>query len=278
MPPLHRFPQRDEAEGLLPVLLCLGGHDPSGGAGLVADVQTATALGVHPLSVVTALTVQDSRDAALVRAVPAPLVAAALRRLDADIPARAVKVGLLASPALARTFCRWWRARRPSLPVVLDPVLRASGGRRLWSVAGDPVAALRDCLPSVTLLTPNHEELVALTPEVAGDEEEEARARRLCALGAGAVLVTGGDRPTPAVESTLYDAGGRRGHWASPRLPGSFHGSGCTLAAAVASFLALGYDLRGAVDEAQRFTAAALAAARPLGRGAAIPWRGGPWR
>lgn len=271
------FTLPSRAEGLPPVLLCLGGHDPSGGAGIVADVQTATALGVHPLSVVTALTVQDSRNAVLVRAVPAALVAAALRRLDADMPVRAVKVGLLASPAAARAFRLWWRARRPRLPVVLDPVLRASGGRVLWTGTGDPLAALRDCLPSTLLLTPNHDELVALTPEIAGDDDE-ARARRLCSLGAGAVLVTGGDQPTPEVESSLYDAGGRRGFWRSLRLAGAFHGSGCTLASAVASFLAHGYDLRAAVDEALRFSAVALASAWPLGRGGAIPQRGGPWR
>jgi hydroxymethylpyrimidine/phosphomethylpyrimidine kinase len=277
MPDPSRFLRRSAAEDLPPVLLCLGGHDPSGGAGLVADVQTATALGVHPVSVVTALTVQDSRNAASVRPVPAPLVLDAMRRLDDDFPLCGLKVGLLASPALARALLRWWRARRPRLPVILDPVLRASGGRVLWSGAGDPVAALRGCLPAVTLLTPNHEELLALTPEVAGDDDEQ-RARRLCALGAGAVLVTGGDRPTPAVESALYDATGRRAVWSIPRLEGSFHGSGCTLAAATASFLALGYDIRGAVDEAQRFTAAALAGAWPLGRGAAVPRRWGPWR
>jgi hydroxymethylpyrimidine/phosphomethylpyrimidine kinase len=276
---MHALPSdhRCRADERPPVLLCVGGHDPSGGAGIVADVQTATALGVHPTSVPTAFTVQDTRNAALVRPLPVAVVEAALDALDADLPARAAKVGLLASPALARAFTRWWRARPSRLPVVLDPVLVASGGRRLWIEGSDPVAALRACLPTVTLLTPNHGELVALTPEVTGDDEE-SRARRLCALGARAVLVTGGDRPTPAVESTLYDADGRRARWISPRLPGTFHGSGCTLATAVAACLALGYGLRAAVDEGERFTATALAGAWTLGRGGAIPRRSGPWR
>lgn len=257
-------------------MLCVGGHDPSGGAGIVADVQTATALGVHPLTVISALTVQDSRNAVRVRSVPAPLFFTALTHVTADIKPRIVKVGLLGSEPLVHQFTRWRNICAPRLPVIIDPILWASGGKHLWTGRGDPVEALKALLPGSFLVTPNRVELRALTPDVTSDDDE-ARARRLCELGVMNVLVTGGDLPGYEVRSALYDHRGCLQQWGHPRLPGSFHGSGCTLATAIGACLALGHDLRSAIGEAERFTASALASAQPLGHGAAIPWRVGRW-
>lgn len=242
-----------------PTLLCLSGHDPGGGAGVQADIETAVALGVHALTVVTALTVQDSSDVREVEPVPADLIARQLDVMLADFRIDAVKLGLLGGAGqLAVIRAALDRLR---VPVVLDPVLRAGGGSDL--VAADfPAALLRELAPAVTVMTPN-----------AAEARRLGGAEAVLAAGAEHVLVTGGDEPGERVVNVHHRRGAppQRHEW--PRLPGPFHGAGCTLASAVAAKLARGLAVEAALTEAQAWTHASLARGFAPGRGRPIPGR-----
>lgn len=252
------------AEG--PVVLCLSGHDPTGGAGVQADAESVAALGGHAVTVVTAHTVQDSNDVRCVVAADPVLLAAQCERLLADFAIGAVKIGLLADaaqPALIAGI-----ARRTKAPLVLDPVLRAGGGAEL--ATAPLVAALRrELFPLTEVLTPNALEARRL----AGDHDLDRCGAALLAHGCRNVFITGGDEPGDAVVNRWYAPGRSVRRYAWPRLPGGFHGAGCTLAAAIAALLAVGAPVAQALEDAQAFTHRALAAARPLGRGRRLPWR-----
>ncbi|MFI4967924.1 MAG: hydroxymethylpyrimidine/phosphomethylpyrimidine kinase [Gammaproteobacteria bacterium] len=251
-----------------PVLLIIAGNDPSGGAGLAADIQAATALGVHPAPVVAALTVQDTRDVNRLAAMDPGLVSDQAARVFEDMPVAAVKLGLLASADIGRAVAALLR-RHPGLPLVVDPVLRASGGSEL---AEDELLRvyLEELFPLATLVTPNAAESRRLAP-TARDAATQARA--LLDTGAAHVLVKGADEATPEVHNTLYSSDGRREESTWPRLPGVYHGSGCTLASAAAALLARGETPQAAVREAQRYTWEALKRGWQLGHGQAIPNR-----
>jgi hydroxymethylpyrimidine/phosphomethylpyrimidine kinase len=251
-----------------PVVLIIAGNDPTGGAGIAADIQAITALGAHPAPVVSALTVQDTVDAQAVQPVDPAFVVAQAEAVLADLPVAAVKLGLLGSAELGRAVADLL-ARHPGLPVVCDPVLHAAGGAALAEERLVDVY-LERFVARATLLTPNALESRRLAPEAA---DPEARARALLARGARAVLIKGGDEPTATVINALHVAGGTVERWEWPRLPGGFHGSGCTLASAIAARLALGDALLPAVASAQRATQAWLEAGWALGRGQRIPAR-----
>jgi hydroxymethylpyrimidine/phosphomethylpyrimidine kinase len=266
-----------------PVVLVFAGSDPTCGAGLQADLLTLAALGCHPLTVVTALTVQDSTRVAAFDAVPPQRVADQARRLLDDLPVRALKVGMTASAANVEVIGTI-AAEHPELPLVLDPVLAAGAGDAL--AADDIVPAMRALLlPRTLVATPNSIEARRLAL-VAGDAPLDACAQALLACGCAHVLVTGTHEESADVVNTLYGrphtTGNapavrvRRDTW--PRLPGSYHGSGCTLAAALAAHLARGRDVADAAFAAQRYTWSALAAGFRLGRGQAFPDRLAPVR
>ncbi len=252
--------------------LFIGGHDPSGGAGLTADIQTASALGVHPLTLVTALTIQDTENAERVEPVDPDWLECAFRKVVADIHPASIKVGLWGSPAVGERLATLLAGTTP-VPVVVDPVWKASGGFQLAQDGWAEIVRSR-LLPVTNLLTPNRIELAALAP--AASTADEA-ARELLSLGAGAILVTGGDQDPhlPYVTSTLYLPDGSLERWNDIRLPAAFHGSGCTLAAACACYLARGYPVKMAVRAGLRWTHLALVKARAVGRGGRIPFRGG---
>lgn len=261
-------PRTDRLISMKPVVLVFSGHDPSGGAGQIADVQAITAAGAHPAVVITALTEQDTGNAYAVHPVEAAHVRDAARRVLDDCPIAAVKIGLLPQPDVALAVTELIRGL--NCPVVLDPVLVASGGADLADAALVPV--LRDTLmPLTTVVTPNAPEAVALT----GESGAEPAAMALLDLGAQWALVTGGDTDDDPLANVL--AGPREQpmivtrHW--PRRPGRFHGTGCTLAASLAANLALGRSLPQASDDAQRYVDQALARAFTPGRGQAIPAR-----
>ncbi len=253
-----------------PCVLSFAASDPTGGAGVQADLLTLAALGCHPLSVVTALTVQDTQGVQSVQPVAAAQVAAQADCLLADIAVAAFKLGVLGSEenivAIAERL-----ARHPRTPVVLDPVLASGRGDPLASEA--MLEALRKrLLPRATLVTPNSIEARRLAGE-AEDAPLEACARRLIEFGCANVLITGTHEAGSEVINTLYDARGvvRADRW--QRLPGSYHGSGCTLASAIAARLAHGRSLAQAVREAEEYTWHALAAGFKPGGGQFIPDR-----
>jgi hydroxymethylpyrimidine/phosphomethylpyrimidine kinase len=257
-----------------PIVLAFSASDPSGGAGLQADVLTLASLGCHPLSVVTALTVQDTVGVEDVMPIDAEWIADQARCILEDMPVSVFKIGLLGSveaiAAIAEVVSDY-----PEVPLVLDPVLASGRGDEL---AGDDIiVAMRELLiPQTTLITPNSLEARRLAQEDADDADYPALeecARRLLGLGAEFVLITGTHENTPEVVNTLYSRDGVVRSDAWQRLPGSFHGSGCTLAAAIAATIANGLDVAEAVRDAQEYTWQALRSAYRPGMGQHIPDR-----
>lgn len=249
-----------------PVVLCLSGHDPGGGAGIQADIETIAALGGHAAAVITAQTVQDTHDVARVVAADSELLLAQVETLLHDLRPRAVKVGLLVDPAQVGIVAGILRRLR--VPAVLDPVLRAGGGSELTGPG--LVERLREALPLVTVLTPNAAEARRLAPD-AGSLDDCGE--RLVALGAQHVLVTGGDEPGDPVVNLWCQRGRPVRRYAWPRLAGRFHGAGCTLAAATAALLARGLSASAAIEDAQAYTHACLARSFGPGTGRRVPGR-----
>jgi len=253
---------------LRPAVLFLSGHDPGGGAGIQADLETAAALGGHGLSLITAHTVQDTRDVVAVRAPDLALLREQAALLLADVPVKAIKVGLLGAPEQVPFIVEL--IERTGAPAVVDPVLRAGGGAELAS--GALVEALKRALPRIEVLTPNAAEARRLVPQA---RDLDAAGAALVALGAKHVLITGGDEPGEAVVNRWYRRDGAPRAFSWPRLPGPFHGAGCTLAAAVATLLAQGSSVGAALADAQAFTQRALERGFAPGRGRRIPDRSG---
>lgn len=250
-----------------PLVLCCSGHDPTGGAGIQADIEACAANSTRALTLVTALTVQDSSNVQAVQAVSAALLEQAAALLLADAHPTAMKLGLIASVEQLEVLAQI--ARKLACPLVMDPILRAGGGMSL-ATAELMAGFQRSLFPLVDLLTPNAAEARALT----GRQMLADAARALLDLGVGQVLITGGDEQTEAVSNCFAVQGGgspRLFHW--PRLPGGFHGAGCTLAAAIAAHLARGFSMEDAVMNGQTYTQFALSRAETVGRGRRLPRR-----
>jgi hydroxymethylpyrimidine/phosphomethylpyrimidine kinase len=239
-----------------PMVLAFAASDPTGGAGLQADVLTLAARGCHALSVLTALTVQDTRGVESLHAVEAAQVAAQARCLLADFEVAAFKLGVLGSAANAGAIASLLKAQRGQ-PVVLDPVLASGRGDPLASV--DSLSVL---FPLTSVATPNTLEAQRLGGVGA-----------MLEAGCRYVLLTGTHAEGADVVNQLYDASGlvREDRW--PRLQGEYHGSGCTLASALAAALARGLAMPEAVRDAQDYTWHALRAGFRPGAGQFIPQR-----
>jgi hydroxymethylpyrimidine/phosphomethylpyrimidine kinase len=242
-------------------VLIVAGSDSGGGAGIQADLKTVLALGAHGMTAVTALTAQDTLGVHGVHPVPAPFVRQQMEVVLADLGADAVKTGMLGSANVIETVADVLRGR--GLPLVLDPVMVAKGGARLL----DPAAldALRALIPLATLLTPNIPEAEALLDHPIHDPAEAAVA--LLALGAQAVLLKGGHAEGPVVRDVLATAAGLV-VLDMPRIDTRHtHGTGCTLASAVAAGLSQGMPLEQAVRRARDYVQAAIMAAPGFGAG-----------
>ncbi len=250
-----------------PLVLCLSGLDPSGGAGVQADIESVTALGGHALGVVTALTAQDTSNVTRVVATDPALLQQQLELLLLDSPPQAIKLGLLGGAEQVPVILE--AIRRCRVPVVCDPVLRAGGGTLLH---GDAAAqALRsELFGAVTVLTPNAAEARRLCPERA---DLDACGAGLLEAGCAHVLITGGDEPGASVVNTWYAPGQAPHRYTWPRLPETFHGAGCTLAAAIAALLARGLPVGAALQQAQEWTQGTLRQALRVGQGRRIPGR-----
>jgi hydroxymethylpyrimidine/phosphomethylpyrimidine kinase len=235
-------------------------------------VLTLASMGCHPLSVITAITVQDSSGVEGVLPIDAEWVSDQARAILEDIPVAAFKIGVLGSAenvaAVAEIVADY-----PEIPLVLDPVLASGRGDEF--AGEETLAAIREMLiPQCTIITPNTPELRRLALE---DDDNETRieklALRIIEMGAEFVLVTGTHEATPDVINSLYFDKGllRSDNW--QRLPGSFHGSGCTLASALAATVARGLDISEAVREAQEYTWQTLKFGYRPGMGQFIPDR-----
>lgn len=257
-----------------PTVLVFAATDPSGGAGVQADILTLSSMGCHPLSVVTAITIQDSMGVEDMMPIDAEWVADQARCLLEDVAVTAFKIGVVGSveaiAAIAEVVSDY-----PDIPLVLDPVL--SSGRGDEMASEDVIAAMRELLiPQTTILTPNSHEARRLAQEDGDDSDDyslEESANRLLQLGPEYVLITGAHENTAQVVNTLYGERGvvRTDSW--QRLPGSYHGSGCTLASAIAATLANGLDVPEAVRDAQEYTWQTLKHAYRAGMGQLIPDR-----
>ncbi len=250
-----------------PVVLTIAGHDPTGGAGIQADMEAIAANGCHAASAVTCLTVQDTRNVQRLVPVDGDLLEQQIRVLLDDLPVAVIKIGLIGDAAITRRLGRLL-GDLPLLPVVLDPILAAGGGSELGSK--ELQAAIREqLLPNTTLLTPNSVEARRL----GGSNELEASARQLLRLGCTNVLITGTHEQGDEVINRLYTDNEEEISWSWPRLNGSYHGSGCTLAAAIAAQLAHGLPIHQAVEKGQAYTWQSLVHAYRPGRGQTLPDR-----
>ena len=239
---------------LPPVVLVLAGHDPSGGAGLVADSEAIAACGGWAVTIPTALTVQNCHN--VTRVIPVdPTVMRQMAEVLSEMQVAAIKIGLLADEATLRAAEQIIR-RFPGVPVVADPVFKAGGGTELSTPALRQLFIDR-LLPLVDILTPNRAELSQLAPDIVTPFDDTARAVTLMSQGCQSILVTATDDPLPSndqqVVHTLHSPEATR-QWQWPRLPERFHGSGCTLSSAIAARLAVGERLLTACEQAQHFT------------------------
>lgn len=251
-----------------PKVLCFSGLDPSGGAGIQADIEALFSVGCHCLPVITTLTVQDTRNVMSAQPVEPALLIQQARAVLEDISVQAVKIGLLGSIGTIEVIHTILKDY-PKLPVVLDPILWAGGGYEFSP--DDIAAALKSLLvPLSTVLTPNTLELRALTR---GADTLDAGASALLDMGCAHVLSTGTHAETDKVVNTLYTPHQSPQNFEWPRLPNEYHGSGCTLAASLAAYLAHGFEIAEAARRAQQFTWDALNAGDRPGFGQWLPNR-----
>ena len=256
-----------------PLVLSFAASDPTGGAGIQADILTLASMGCHPLSVITALTVQDTAGVDEVLVIDSDWVADQARILLEDMPVAAFKMGMLGSVETIAVIAEIL-SDYPEIPVILDPVLTSGRGDEF--ATDDMIAAMRELIiPQTTIITPNSNEARRLALFDSEDEDISLPdcAARLIEMGCEYVLITGTHENTPRVLNGLFNSDGMMQTDAWDRLPGSYHGSGCTLASAIAATLAYGQEMPQAVREAQEYTYEALKAAFRPGMGQYIPER-----
>lgn len=265
-----------------PCVLVFAGHDPSGGAGIQADIEAIAAQGAHALTIITALTVQDNNQVRAVYPVDTHILCEQFEILLAQVPIAAVKVGIVGSfenaTCIAECIARL-RTLSPNLPVVVDPVLGSGRGNAL--AIHDAVRAVQPVLACASLLTPNLPELGRLleASQCEQSASDEMRAHYLCEQFACDVLLKGGHATGSEVSNHWMawcaekQTVNSTKSWSWPRQAGEFHGSGCTLAAAIAAQLALGHTPEVSVMNAQTYVQQCLGAAYQIAPGQSIPSR-----
>lgn len=250
----------------------MSGLDPSGGAGIQADIQAITSLGGHPLPVLTCLTVQDTSNVYGAEAVNPDLIRQQLQCLANDVPIHAIKTGALGNAAVVDVLVDFLNTQ-PDLPLIVDPVIKAAGGGDLADDA--LVQAMKQALfPRAEMITPNGIELAQL-----GDSEDPAQAaQKLLNAGCVSVLATGGHGSGIHIINTLYSHEPEPTHWEVERIGrNEYHGTGCTLAAAIAAGRACGLSQRAAISQAQNYVHRTLLHALSVGKGQRVPDRGIMW-
>ncbi len=262
--------QETRQEGQAPRgrVLSIAGSDSGGGAGVQADIKTVTALGGYAATAITAVTVQNTRGVSDVHHVPPGVIAAQIDAVLSDIGADAIKIGMLATTAVVSTVAEALDAAGWPAPVILDPVMIAKGGAPLLADAAVDALA-RELLPRAALITPNAPEAERITGvAIGGPEDLVAAGAALIEMGAQAALVKGGHLSGAHVTDVLVRRAGAPVVWRSARIDTRHtHGTGCTLASAIAAHVAQGCDLEQAVGLARAYVHAAIAHAPGLGAG-----------
>ncbi len=251
-----------------PIVLSFSGHDPCGGAGIQADIESANNLGVKICTVITALTVQDSIGVKRIESVDATLVSEQAKAILEDMPIAAFKLGMLGSIENIEAIHEILHAYR-DIPVVVDPIIKAGDGTLLSDE--QMTLAYSDLIfPLTTIATPNSHEALKLATE---SDSLFACAQELMDDGCEYVLITGTHETTPDIINSLYYQHKKLKDFHWPRLLHEYHGSGCTLAAAIAALLAKGEPVLDAVTQAQDFTWNSLDQGMQLGMGQFHPNR-----
>jgi hydroxymethylpyrimidine/phosphomethylpyrimidine kinase len=248
-------------------VLIIAGSDSGGGAGIQADIKTVTALGGYAATAVTAVTVQNTLGVTGIHAVPVQTVVAQIRAVLGDIGADVVKTGMLASGELIDTVFSLIKREASKLPLVVDPVMVAKGGAPLLDK--DALHAMKSRLISLaTLVTPNLPEAEALTGrKIATPQAMREAAKALLELGPKAVLLKGGHLPGETIVDVFADAGGTR-EWSATRIDTRHtHGTGCTLASAIATGLAQGLSAIDSISRARAYVRRAIETAPGFGEG-----------
>jgi hydroxymethylpyrimidine/phosphomethylpyrimidine kinase len=248
-------------------VLIVAGSDSGGGAGIQADIKTVSMLDAYAATAITALTAQNTEGVFGVLPIPPEFVRRQIEVVLDDIGADAIKTGMLHDAAVIETIAAVLQDRATAIPLVVDPVMVAKGGARLIDPAA--VEALKELLIArAEIVTPNLPEAEILCGATIGNlAQMRAAGETLLALGCRAVLVKGGHLSGETVSDVLVTAGGAR-VWESPRIATRHtHGTGCTLASAIAASLAQGQDIENAVDRARTYVQRAIAGAPGLGRG-----------
>ncbi len=252
----------------VPVVMAFSGNDPTGGAGIQADIEAIASMGCHTAPVITCLTVQDTHNVKEIVVCDPQLIIRQAETILADMPVAAIKIGLLGSTRMAIELSQLLK-KHPNIPVILDPILSAGGGKNLAN--RDLIKAIKTfLLPLTTILTPNTVEARTLTnTEFTLDECGIALLNQGCEW----VLITGTHDDAKAVTNRLYGNKQLLESYDWPRLQGSYHGSGCTLAAAIAGSLAQGNTPSSALHEAQRYAWETLHQGYRIGTGQFLPNR-----
>ena len=257
-----------QQQSSVPVVMVFSGNDPSGGAGIQADIEALISHGCHAAPVITTLTIQDTQEVIGYTPLDGGLIVEQARAVLEDMPVSAFKLGLLTSTEAVEAV-HSILADYPDIPVIMDPVLTSGNGSMLTD--DDAIEAMTELLlPQATVLTPNSLEARTLAPEA---DTLDACAMALLDHGTEFVLITGAHENTPSVVNTLYANGRVMDTFSWDRLEGSFHGSGCTLASSIAGLLAQGLEPFSAIHEAQEYTWQSLAEAYRIGMGQQIPNR-----
>ena len=265
----------------LPRLLIIAGSDSSGGAGIQADIKTASAFGVYAMTAITAITAQNTTGVAAVQALPPEMVRQQIIACLSDIGADAIKTGMLANAAIVRVVAETLAEYAPGIPLVVDPVMVATSGAALLKPDAEKTIIKR-LIPLASLVTPNIPETKKLTGMVrAARASLRAAANKILAMGAQAVLIKGGHSTKATIDDMLVWENGES-IYGFPRIKTrNTHGTGCTLASAIAAGLAKGLPLPLAVAKAREYVQAAIASAPGFGKGHGplnhmVQWQGRP--
>jgi hydroxymethylpyrimidine/phosphomethylpyrimidine kinase len=247
-----------------PVVLVIAGHDPSGGAGIQADIETIAHAGCHAATVITSLTAQNTKEVADIIPQEPDAFQKQIQLIKDDMEISACKIGMIGSIELIEVIAK--ELSSLNIPVVLDPVLASTSGQ---AFADEKISEkiLSSLLPLTTVITPNAEEIRSLTQITDLNEA----AKKLLLLGANSVLLTGADEATEKVNNSFYSSENEAVEYQWQRLDGTYHGSGCTLSSRIAALLALGENLQTTVEKAQAYTWSTLEHGLKLGQGQAQP-------